>query len=311
MSSTTSPLNTLIIRPNLLLKIQQPNISKLHTRKRKSSAVYCSRLDNSQETSQLNLSVLRFTLGIPGLDESYLPRWIGYGFGSLLLLNHFAGGSNLSTTTSAQLRTEVLGLSLAAFSVILPFLGKFLKGATPVNQAIIPEGAEQFFVMSQNISDTMKEDLAWATYILLRNTSTISVLISTQEALCIRGYWNTPEDVSKVHALDWFKKQIQSIGISNLKDVLYFPQTTDSDLWEMLPKGTRSLLVQPVVQASNKGANHMEKNMGFVLLASSSSYAFSDKDRAWIGAIANKFRGTREARMDKDEVRWSLMQTTL
>lgn len=59
----------------------------------------------------------------------------------------------------------------------------------------------------------------------------------------------------------------------------------------MLPKGTRSLLVQPVVQASNKGANHMEKNMGFVLLASSSSYAFSDKDRAWIGAIANKFRG--------------------
>lgn len=51
------------------------------------------------------------------------------------------------------------------------------QGATPVNQAIIPEGAEQIFVMSQNISDTMKEDLAWATYILLRNTSTISVVI--------------------------------------------------------------------------------------------------------------------------------------
>lgn len=30
--------------------------------------------------------------------------------------------------------------------------------------------------MSQNISDTLKEDLAWATYILLRNTNTIAVV---------------------------------------------------------------------------------------------------------------------------------------
>jgi hypothetical protein len=40
--------------------------------------------------------------GIPGLDESYLPRWIGYGFGSLLVLNHFVG-SDSATATPAQL----------------------------------------------------------------------------------------------------------------------------------------------------------------------------------------------------------------
>ncbi|XP_050133658.1 uncharacterized protein LOC126609770 [Malus sylvestris] len=38
-------------------------------------------------------------LRIPGLDESYLPRWIGYGFGSLLIMSHFVG----STATPAQL----------------------------------------------------------------------------------------------------------------------------------------------------------------------------------------------------------------
>lgn len=42
-------------------------------------------------------------LGIPGLDESYLPRWIGYGFGSLLLLNHFVGSNSAAPITSAQL----------------------------------------------------------------------------------------------------------------------------------------------------------------------------------------------------------------
>lgn len=86
-----------------------------------------------QPNQQLNLSVLRFTLGnissvhffiynlalpfyrharftaclaagIPGLDESYLPRWLGYGFGSLLVLNHFFGSSDV---TSPQLVSKL------------------------------------------------------------------------------------------------------------------------------------------------------------------------------------------------------------
>ncbi|KAJ9679248.1 hypothetical protein PVL29_021239 [Vitis rotundifolia] len=243
----------------------------------------------SNQQQQLNLSVLRFTLGIPGFDESYLPRWIGYGFGSLILLNHFVG-SDLNTITAAQLRTEALGLCLAAFSVVLPYLGKFLKGAAPVDQTTLPEGIEQIFVMSQNISDILKEDLAWATYILLRNTNTIAVLISIRGALCVRGYWNTPDDVSKARVLDWVEKEIEKIGLFDLKDTLYFPQSADSGLWEMLPKGTCSLLVQPVLQIPSQGTDEMEKIDGFVLLASSMNYAYTDKDRAWIGAVANKFR---------------------
>lgn len=57
----------------------------------------------------------------------------------------------------------------------------------------------------------------------------------------------------------------------------------------MLPKGTRSVLVQPVVQNLRRSGNEMEKIGGFILLASSLSYAFSDKDRAWIKALASKF----------------------
>lgn len=292
MSSSFS-INPLI-QLNLPLKFRAntclpplPHIFNTHTRVRnRKSRISCTGSDNSQnkeqQQQQLNLSVLRFTLGIPGLDESNLPKWIGYAFGSLLLLNHFVG-SDSNTITPAQLRTEALGLSLAAFSVVVPFLGKFVKGASSVDQPILPEGSEQLFIMSQNISDTIKEDLAWGTYILLRNTNTVSVLISAQDALCARGYWNTPEDISKNNALDWFEKQIQRFGLSNLKDTLYFPQSTDSDLWRFLPKETRSLLVQPVL--------FKEKTKGFLLLASSINYAYNNRDRAWVGAIANKYRG--------------------
>uniref|UniRef100_A0A7C8ZWW9 Protein COFACTOR ASSEMBLY OF COMPLEX C SUBUNIT B CCB2, chloroplastic n=1 Tax=Opuntia streptacantha TaxID=393608 RepID=A0A7C8ZWW9_OPUST len=156
-----------------------PDTAPLKTKRnrRKALKLWAQSDDSPQSAAsqqQVNLSVLRFTFGIPWLDESYLPRWIGYGFGSLILLNHFVGSN--SPVTSAQLVSEALGLSLAAFSVTLPFVGKFLKGATTEELTTLPERAQQIFVMSQNISDTLKEDLAWASYVLLRNTKSVSVM---------------------------------------------------------------------------------------------------------------------------------------
>ncbi|CAI9114858.1 OLC1v1015668C1 [Oldenlandia corymbosa var. corymbosa] len=256
-----------------------------------SAAICCSGSDNTSQDSstqqQLNLSVLRFTFGIPGLDESYLPRYIGYAFGSLLLVNHFVG-SDSSALTPAQIRTEVLGLSLAAFSVFIPYLGKFLKGATTVSEKTIPEGADQIFLIPQDVSDILKEDLAWGTYVLLRNTNTVSVLIFIQDALCLRGYWSSPKDMSNDQLCDWFAEQIQKLALLTLKEELYFPQA--EELWKMLPKGTQSVLVQPILSAENLKMINRGKIGGFVLLASTSTYAYNSKDRAWTKAIANKFR---------------------
>ncbi|XP_022141091.1 protein COFACTOR ASSEMBLY OF COMPLEX C SUBUNIT B CCB2, chloroplastic isoform X2 [Momordica charantia] len=250
-----------ILSPNPLIRLT--STPRFRAKTRLKAPAVSARLDDSKNSAnqQLNLSVLRFTLGIPGLDESYLPRWIGYGFGSLLLLNHFFGSNSAAPTTPAQL------------------------GAVPSGEASLPEGTEQIFVLSQNVSDNVKEDLAWATYILLRNTNSISVLIQIRGELCVRGYWNSPNDICGADLVAWFEEQLQSIGLSALNDDLYFPQISDSELWKMLPNGTRSVLVQPVKQSGNK----MEKIGGFILLASSLSYAFSDKDRAWIRALANKF----------------------
>jgi hypothetical protein len=54
-------------------------------------------------------------------------------------------------------------------------------------------------------------------------------LISIQGELCARGYWNIPEKVSKANLLDWFEGQIERIGLKNLKDTLYFPQSSGND----------------------------------------------------------------------------------
>ncbi|XP_058779319.1 protein COFACTOR ASSEMBLY OF COMPLEX C SUBUNIT B CCB2, chloroplastic-like isoform X2 [Vicia villosa] len=243
-----------------------------------------------QQQQQLNLSVLRFTLGIPGFDESYLPRWIGYAFGSLLILNHFLG-SDSTTITPPQLRTEVLGLSLASFSILLPYLGKFLKGAQPVDQTTLPDGTQQIFVMSTDIADGLKEDLAWTSYILLRNTNAIAALIFIQGEICARGYWNVIDDSSKETLLEQFRNKIEISGLNDLKEAVYFPQDADSEFQDLVPKGARSLLVQPILQVSMESATDSKKPAGFILLVSTSRYAFSIKDRGWIAAVANKLRG--------------------
>lgn len=181
---------------------------------------------------------------------------------------------------------------MAAFSAVLPYIGKFLKGADPVDRISVPEGNKQIFAMSESISATQKEDFAWGSYVLLRNTNTMSVLIAVQDSLCVRGYWNTPEDISKVQVLEWFKTQILQVGFLDLKDALYFPQSIDSQLQPMLPNGASSLLVLPMFGASYPTVNGNTKVEGFVLLVSGANYAYSDKDRAWICAVANKFQVT-------------------
>lgn len=53
-----------------------------------------------------------------------------------------------------------------------------MQGATPTDQKSVPEGADQIFAMSKDITNNLKEDLAWGTYVLLRNTNSISVVCS-------------------------------------------------------------------------------------------------------------------------------------
>lgn len=74
----------------------------------------------------------------------------------------------------------------------------------------------------------------------------------------------------------------------------------DSKLKEMVPEGTRSLLVLPILKARKPSTGETESTKGFVLLASGIDYAFTDKDKAWIAAIASKFSGSVLSSLSKN-----------
>lgn len=82
----------------------------------------------------------------------------------------------------------------------------FLKGATPVDPATIPEDVEQIFMMSDSISDTQKEDMAWATYVLLRNTSTISVVMLHVIGNASINHTNDGDPLTRNHVIYLFSR---------------------------------------------------------------------------------------------------------
>eukprot|EP00252_Welwitschia_mirabilis_P003490 TRINITY_DN13551_c0_g1_i1.p1 TRINITY_DN13551_c0_g1~~TRINITY_DN13551_c0_g1_i1.p1 ORF type:complete len:277 (+),score=27.47 TRINITY_DN13551_c0_g1_i1:51-833(+) len=137
---------------------------------------------------EVQLSVFRFTLGIPGFDESNLPRITGFAVGFLLVLNHVI---SQDSATPAQTRTEAIGSILSVFAISLPYFGKLLRGTNVPRRPTFPVG-QQIFLLSENLSVEEKEDLAWGTYALLQNTSSTSVLVYHLELLCARGFWDIP-----------------------------------------------------------------------------------------------------------------------
>lgn len=59
----------------------------------------------------------------------------------------------------------------------------------------------------------------------------------------------------------------------------------------MLPKGSVSVLIQPILQNVKTNSGPANEVLGLVVLVSNVRYAYNERDRTWIRAIAEKFTG--------------------
>ncbi|KAH9305287.1 hypothetical protein KI387_009691, partial [Taxus chinensis] len=226
---------------------------------------------------------------IVGFDESYLPRIIGILFGFLLVLNHVF---TQTSVTAAQLRSELAGAFLAAIAITLPYVGKRLHGMSVTRQQNISAECREVFLISEYLSDVDKEDLAWGSYAVLRNTVSSSLLIYHSELLCARGCWDIPAEVSKDEIFTLLECEIDQMGLSYATTTLYFPDNVDGQGWKRVPKGTASLLVQPFNLKVSSNENLMQFG-GFILISSGIPQAYGDKERAWVAALATKFQNIK------------------
>ncbi|KAL2614180.1 hypothetical protein R1flu_025872 [Riccia fluitans] len=239
----------------------------------------------ADDSDNVDIQVFRFTLGIPGFDDSDLPRMVGILFGGLIILNH---ALSLSSVTPALVRSEAVGLFLAAVSISLPAINRQLNGGKSSSRVDL--GKKQVFALGENLSDAQRQELAWSSYTLLRNTESTACLVSYEgKVVCARGFWDAPNAdgaEGKCFTLAWLEEKLKSKSFGQLEEPLHLTSNADGQLPELVPRGTASLVLEPFPesQTSEKGS----KSRGFLLVISQIPQAYRKNDRIWIGAIGKK-----------------------
>ncbi|KAG2422693.1 hypothetical protein HXX76_015857 [Chlamydomonas incerta] len=248
----------------------------------------------------IDVAVFRFTLGIPGFDDRFIPRVVGFAIGALLVVNHVLGAE---PTPEAQVRSEWLGVLLASLCVLVPDIEERLREAMPgrgrQKAAEAIEGSANGFFLEPSLPEAAKKELAWSSFSLLKNTNCCGVaVVAGGKVLMARGALGsgvvTPGSAGA--SLAAMSKDLASLsGSSKVAAALAGASADTQQLWlperggfggagagslALLPAGAQCLLVQHIPLPGGGPAA--------LIVFSERPRALADRERGWVAAVANK-----------------------
>ncbi|KAJ9528529.1 hypothetical protein QJQ45_020494 [Haematococcus lacustris] len=259
----------------------------------------------------LDVAVFRFTLGIKGFEDRFIPRVVGAVAAALMALNHLLGAQ---PAAAAQVRVEYLCLLLAAICVAVPEIEDRLKEVLPgrgrQRMAESVSGATNGLFLLPGLSKEVQQELAWASSTLIKNTNSCGVVVVDQgQAVLARGALGSPlvQPGQAQATLDAISKDLAAGGGGDTaavlqpggtKQQLYLadPQALARDpavaQWATLPKGAQCLSLHRL-PAAQRGDS---RQPSFLIVFAERPRAFSDKERSWVDAVARKLGGRLEDR---------------
>lgn len=197
-----------------------------------------------------------------------LPIVVG-GLGSVLLLLNRLLTPQL---TDSQARSDVLGVILCALLILTGLLWQQVQARSPdVVQLIGEEG----FELAPNLPDPVKNELAWASLMILTNTATRSLVVWYEgKVLLRRGILGTNPEVKPGAILQRVLTKQKPVYLVALK---LYPGKIEFDY---LPENTQGVICQPI---GDKGA---------LILGANAPRSYTQQDETWIAGIADKIEVT-------------------
>lgn len=242
---------------------------------------------------ELDVAVFRFTLGIPGFDDSNIPRVVGAVVAALVAINHVLGAD---PAPPAQVRAEFLDILLAVLCFTAPEIEGRLRQVGPGRGragAADVAGATQLFALAEGQPEAVRKELAWTSFALLKNVNCCSVLLlqpDANSALMARGAVAQSVAVqgNAAASLNNISQTFSSGSSSAMpagQQQVWLPdrsalQQAGVSSWGFVPEGVQSALLQAV-----PGGKQL------LLVLAERPRALSDKDRKWVAAVANKLGG--------------------
>jgi hypothetical protein len=193
-----------------------------------------------------------------------LPLGVGSLAGCLLLLNRLL----TPELTSAQSRSDVLGVVLCAVMILIGLLWQRVQPKTPEAVALIgQEGLE----LSPELPLSLQTELAWSSHLLLTNTVTRSIAFYMDGRTVMRRGVLAPQNtVTPGPILERVLKNQKPVYLVDLK---VYPGRIEFDY---LPANTQGIICQPI---SDRGA---------MILAAQAPRSYTGQDEAWIAGMADK-----------------------
>lgn len=193
-----------------------------------------------------------------------LPIAVGALGGTLLFLNRVT----TPELSAAQSRADALGVILSALLILTGLLWQRIQPKLPESVELI---GNQGFELADDLPDTIRTELAWASHLLLTNTATRSVLVYYDDQVLLRRGVLGPK--STVIPGTIVKRVLEKGTPVYLVNLALYPGRIEFDY---LPENTQGLICQPL------------GDRGVLLLGANAPRSYTQQDEAWIIGIAEK-----------------------
>lgn len=196
-----------------------------------------------------------------------LPIVVGALGGTLLFINRVT----TADLSGAQSRADALGVILSALLILVGLLWQRIQPKSPDVVTLV---GEEGFELAEDLPDTLKTELAWASHILLTNTATRSVVVYYEgRVLLRRGVLGRRAELSPGAIVQRVLDKQKPVYLVNLN---IYPGRIEFDY---LPENTQGVICQPL------GSGQLS---GVLILAANAPRSYTQQDEAWIAGIAEK-----------------------
>jgi Cofactor assembly of complex C subunit B, CCB2/CCB4 len=204
-----------------------------------------------------------------------MPLAVGGLGGSLLFINRIL----TPALTDSQSRSDALGIIISAVLILSGLLWQKVQPRSPEAVELI---GEEVFDLSNDLPESVRVELAWASHSLLTNTVTQSVVVwYAGKMLLRRGIMGAQSQVQPGPILKRVTETAKPVYLVALK---LYPGRLEFDY---LPENTQGVICQPLGRE------------GAIILGANAPRSYTRQDEAWIAAIADKLAATLETCLDK------------
>jgi Cofactor assembly of complex C subunit B, CCB2/CCB4 len=197
-----------------------------------------------------------------------LPIVVGAIAGTLLMLNRLL----TPDLTNSQSRSDALGIIISAVLILTGLLWQRVQPKPP--DAVVLVG-EEGFELAEDLSDTVRTELAWASHLLLTNTVTRSIVVWYDGRVLMRRGILSPNKEVKVGAI--VQRVLSTQKPVYLVSLKIYPGRVE---FNYLPENTQGVICQPL------------GDRGVLVLGANAPRSYTQQDENWVTGLADKLANT-------------------